>query len=69
MMMYDVTYQLNGDERVDQVDATDAAGAAGIVRAAHANASDRFELILVHLMEEDDPAAASIEGEESVAGA
>lgn len=52
-MWYDVTYQIAGVERTDRVDAPDAAAAAASVRDAHGRANDRFELILVHLMEQD----------------
>jgi hypothetical protein len=56
-VMYEVTYQIDGEERTDRVDAPDAAGAAAAVRAAHGQPSERFELLLVHLV--DDEATAS----------
>ena len=56
-MLYDVTYQIGGEERTDRVDAPDAAGAASAVREAHDGPEDRFELLLVHLIEENNPIA------------
>jgi hypothetical protein len=56
-MLYEVTYQIGGEERTDRVDAPDAAGAAAAVREAHDAPEDRFELLLVHLVEETDPVA------------
>lgn len=58
-MMYEVTYQLDGEERTDRIDAPDAAGAAASVRDAHGGPSERFELLLVHLVEDPGPAATS----------
>lgn len=60
-MMYDVTYQIDGEERTDRIDAADAAGAAQSVREAHDGPAERFELILVHLIE--DGAAGAIEAD------
>lgn len=51
-MLYDVSYQIDGEERMDRVDAPDAAGAAQAVREAHDGPEERFELILVHLIED-----------------
>ncbi len=53
-MLYDVTYQIGGEERTDRVDAPDAAGAAATVRRAHDAPDDRFELLLVHLVEHNE---------------
>ena len=53
-MRYEVTYQLAGDERTDQIDAPDAAAAAAAAREAHGRSADMFELILVHLVEGDN---------------
>jgi hypothetical protein len=50
-MRYQVTYQLAGEERIDDVEADDAPTAAGIVRDRHGRSADLFELIWVHLME------------------
>jgi len=58
-MLYEVTYQIGGEERTDRVDAPDAAGAAAAVREAHDSPEDRFELLLVHLVEETDPNASA----------
>lgn len=53
-MLYDVTYQIGGEERTDRVDAPDAATASSVVREAHAGLDDRFELLLVHLIEDGE---------------
>lgn len=53
-MLYDVTYQIGGEERIDRVDAPDAATAASSVREAHGGSDDRFELLLVHLIEDNE---------------
>ena len=58
-MQYDVTYQIGGEERTDRVDAPDAAGAAAAVREAHDAPEDRFELLLVHLIDESAPDGAA----------
>ena len=71
-MTYDVTYQLGGEERIDRVAAPDAATAAATVRDAYARTSDRFELLLVHLVEGDDRGSDSppvLDGEAVPAGA
>ena len=57
-MIYEVTYQLGGQERTDRVDAPDAAGAAASVKDAYARSEERFELLLVHLIEDQTDAAA-----------
>ena len=58
-MVYEVTYQVGGEERTDVVDAPDAAGAVASVRDARAGGPDRFELLLVHLVEDDNAADQS----------
>lgn len=59
-MMYEVTFQIGGDEQTDRVDAPDAATAASRVRNAHQTEDGVFELILVHLVEAiDDSEPAS----------
>ena len=71
-MTYDVTYQVGGEQRTDRVTAPDAATAAATVRDSHSRASDRFELLLVHLVEEEDGAGDSppiLSGEAIPAGA
>ena len=69
-MVYEVTYQVDGEERTDVIDAPDAAGAAASVRDAHARGSDRFELLLVHLVEDDSRTAppAVFDGNATSAG-
>ena len=52
-MRYEVTYQLAGEQHTDQIDAPDAASAAAAARQAHGGSSDMFELILVHLVEQE----------------
>lgn len=64
-MVYEVTYQVDGDERTDRVDADDAASAAESVRAAHDGPAERFELLLVHLVE--DAALRPVEAEVVIA--
>jgi hypothetical protein len=64
-MTYDVTYQVAGDERTERLTAPDAATAAATIRDSHGRSSERFELILVHLVEEgegDDSPAVFGEG-------
>lgn len=56
-MTYEVTYQVDGEERTDRINARDAAGAEASVRAAHSGDSERFELILVHLVDGDENVA------------
>jgi len=61
-MLYEVTYQLRGQEQTDRVEAPDAATAASTVKDAHGRSEDRFELILVHLVEDQaDPAPPSLD--------
>lgn len=64
-MQYEVTYQIGGEEHVDVVEAPDAATAASRVRNAHQTDDGVFELLLVHLIEDEngDPVPA----DESVA--
>lgn len=56
-MLYDVTFQIGGDEQTDRIDAPDAATAASRVRNAHQTEGGVFELLLVHLVEEFDESA------------
>ncbi len=51
-MLYDVTYQVGGQEHVERVDAPDAAAAAAAVQRGHAGPDELFELIYVHLLED-----------------
>ncbi len=61
-MVYDVTYQVAGEERTDRVIAPHAAGAAERVRAIHEDDEGTFELLKVQLLDEHEqepqPAAA-----------
>ncbi len=50
-MRYEVTYQVGGDERVEQVDAADAASAAATVQETFGRTEELFELIYVHLLD------------------
>jgi hypothetical protein len=52
-MQYEVTYQIGGEEHVDVVEAPDAATAASRVRNAHQTEDGVFELLLVHLIEDE----------------
>lgn len=58
-MLYDVTYQVGGQEHIARVDAADAAAAAASVQRDHAGPDEMFELIYVHLLE-DEPASADL---------
>lgn len=53
-MVYDVKYQVAGEEHVDRVVAPHAAGAAEHVRVRHDDGISRFELLLVHLLDDVD---------------
>ena len=70
-MMYEVTYQLQGEERTDRVDAPDAAGAAATVRDAHGGTAERFELLLVQLVDNgaDHPPSPALDAEGLALGA
>lgn len=58
-MLYDVTYQVGGQEHIARVDAADAAAAAASVQRDHAGPDEMFELIYVHLLE-NEPASAEL---------
>ncbi len=64
-MRYDVTFQVDGDERTQSVDAPDAASAVAAIEAEHGHSPEMFELIQVHLLE--DPEAGATQ-ETSVSG-
>lgn len=64
-MMYEVTYQVGGQEHTDRVDAPDAAGAEASVRELRGHSDDMFELLLVHLVEVDDGEPAPVESLEN----
>ncbi len=53
-MLYEVTFQVGGEEQTDRVDAPDAATTASRVRNAHQTEDGVFELLLVHLVEADE---------------
>ena len=52
-MLYDVTYQVRGQEHTARVDAPDAAAAAAVVQRDYAGPDELFELIHVHLLEDE----------------
>ena len=54
MMVYDVKYQLNGEERTDRVIAPHAAGAAEHVSNCFVEVQARFELLLVTMLHHAD---------------
>lgn len=56
-MFYDVTFQVGGEEQTDRIDAPDAATAASRVRNAHQTEDGMFELMLVHLIEDEESAS------------
>lgn len=58
-MVYDVTYQVAGEERTDRVIAPHAAGAAERVRATHEADDGAFELLRVQLLDEHEPQPAT----------
>lgn len=53
MNTYVVRYQLDGDEHTETLEAATAAAAAQIVENQHITESERFELIEVHLVEDE----------------
>jgi hypothetical protein len=60
-MQYDVRYQLGGEEKTEIVDAETAADAARTVQDQFLTSDEVFELIQVHLLEEEastEPAQA-----------
>ena len=63
-MMYEVTYQVGGEEHMDRVEAPDAASAAAMVRDSHVRASERFELLLVQLVDRAPEAASTSTNED-----
>ena len=58
-MVYDVTYQVGGEERTDRVIAPHAAGAADRVRDSYDDGDARYDLLLVHLLDEADSGRAA----------
>ncbi len=63
-MLYDITYQVGGQEHTVRIDAPDAAAAAASVQRDHAGSDEMFELINVHLLEEES-APEDLEGAEA----
>ncbi len=53
-MRYAVTYQVGGEEHVDELDAADAAAAVAAVHDAHGRSPELFELISVQLLDGHD---------------
>lgn len=63
-MRYAVTYQVGGDEHVDELDAADAAAAVSAVHDTHGRSPEMFELISVQLLDgADDPDALTVQSE------
>lgn len=58
MAQYTVRYQLGGEEHTDSLDAENAAGAARIVEERYVEQDERFELLEVHLVTDEDEALA-----------
>ena len=54
MYTYIVRYQLDGEEHTETLEAETAAAAAQIVDDEHRIDNERFELIEVHLVEDED---------------
>lgn len=54
MNTYNVRYQLDGNEHTETLQAATAAAAAQIVEERHLTEHERFELIEVHLVEDED---------------
>ena len=51
-MHYNVTFQVDGNERTESVDAPDAASAVTQIQAEHGRTSELFELIQVQLLDD-----------------
>ena len=51
-MRYAITYQVGGEQHVQEVDAPDAATAADMIHEAHGRTAEMFELISVALLED-----------------
>jgi hypothetical protein len=54
MNTYIVRYQLDGNEHTETLDADNAASAAQLVEDRHLTEHERFELIEVHLVEDEN---------------
>jgi len=57
MNEYTVRYQLDGEEFTDRLEADNAASAARIVEDRHLEDEERFELIEVHMVEDEQAGA------------
>ncbi len=57
-MVYDVTYQVDGEERTDRVIAPHAAGAAERVEASYDDGDESYELLRVHRLDDAAPFVA-----------
>jgi hypothetical protein len=57
MNEYTVRYQLDGEEFTDRLEADNAASAARIVEDRHFEDEERFELIEVHMVEDEQAGA------------
>jgi hypothetical protein len=57
MNEYTVRYQLDGEEFTDRLEAYNAASAARIVEDRHLEDEERFELIEVHMVEDEQAGA------------
>ena len=53
-MRYAVTYQVGGEEHIDELDAADAAAAVASVHDSHGRSPELFELISVQLLDDLD---------------
>jgi hypothetical protein len=57
MNEYTVRYHLDGEEFTDRLEADNAASAARIVEDRHFEDEERFELIEVHMVEDEQAGA------------
>lgn len=57
MNEYTVRYQLDGEEFTDRLEADNAASAARLVEDRHFEDEERFELIEVHMVEDEQTGA------------
>lgn len=54
MNTYTIRYQLGGDEHTDELQADNAATAARIIEERHLHEEERFELLEVHMVEDEE---------------
>lgn len=57
-MRYEVTFQVDGEERTEAVEAPDAAAAVAAIESEHGRTPELFELIQVHLLDDVVPEEA-----------